>query len=423
MVPTSLLASILASAGLGALIGLIRQWSEQVTNAEDPLDFGGVRTHTFWAVLGCVGAFASRDYTPLAFPVVLAVLSAHLITLRAPSERGFRMPGSTTLAGSLLTVFTGALVLWGHTQAAVLLAATTMVMLGLKQPLHAWTRGFTAQDIRVTLQFVAITGVLLPLVPNRGMGPFEAFNPYVTWLFVVLISGLGFAGYLAMRLFGPRSGMLLTSVLGGLASSTATTLAFSRRSRTEPGHSDLYAAAVIAACTVMLPRIVVAVAVLNPTLAWALVMPLALMALPGVIYGGWFWWTHRTAEADTSVGSPALANPLSLTTAVTFALLYALIAFLVKAAAHFELTSGILPLSFVSGLTATDAISLSMAESEHTGTITLSLATQAVVLATIANSLVKGGFAIALGSPALCRRVGLVLGLTVAAGVAGMVWA
>src|SRR5690606_4429706 len=157
-----LLAPIIASAGLGALIGLIRQWSEQTEHAGNT-DFGGVRTHTLWAILGCLAGAANRDYSPFALPVVVTVVAAHLIVAQGRLA-GAASPGSTSFAASLLTLMTGALVAWGHTQTAVVVGALTMVVLGIKQPLHAWTRAFTPADIRGTLQFAAITGVILPLV-------------------------------------------------------------------------------------------------------------------------------------------------------------------------------------------------------------------------------------------------------------------
>ncbi|HEY9248481.1 MAG TPA: MgtC/SapB family protein, partial [Rariglobus sp.] len=323
-----LLGPVFASAGLGALIGLIRQWSEQ-TEHGGKTDFGGVRTHTFWAILGCLGAIASRDFIPLALPLVIVVVAAHLIVSHV-RHGDAASPGSTSFAASLLTLFAGALVAWGHTQTAVVVAALTMVLLGLKQTIHDWTRAFTPADIRGTLQFVAITGVILPLVPNRTFGPFEGFNPFATWMMVVLISGLGFTGYIAMRLFGTRAGILVTSLFGGLASSTASTLAFSRRSREEPELSGDYAFAVVAACTVMLPRVIIVVFLLSPPLALAAAPAFAAMMIPAVAFGLWQWFAHRPEKGR--VDSPAMSNPLSLATAIKFALLYAVIAFLVKAA-------------------------------------------------------------------------------------------
>ena len=411
-----LITYIIVSAGLGALIGLIRQWDEQ--SDKERGDFAGVRTHTFWAVLGCLAAFASEEHSAFALPVVLLLVPAHLIAQAAREQNGKHPPGSTSFAGALLTLFCGALVFWDQTKSAILVAATTMVMLGIKRPLHEWTKEITSRDIRATLQFVAITGVILPLVPDRDLGPFGAFNPFSTWLMVVLISGLGFAGYVAIRLIGARAGILLSGVLGGIASSTASTLAFSRRSREEGNMSEHYALAVVAACTVMLPRVLVATGLVNRNFALTLLVPFALMAVPGIAYAGWVWLRRRPGHraGDT----PKLGNPLSLSTAIKFAALYAAIGFAVTVIREQGWTQGMLPLSFVSGLTDMDAISLSIA-SDYGGEKTApDIATRAVVLAAVSNTLLKAGMAIVLGSRGLKIRIAIVLGATAALGVAWM---
>jgi uncharacterized membrane protein (DUF4010 family) len=412
-----LLVFIVVSACLGALIGLIRQWDEQT--GQQPGDFAGVRTHTFWAVLGCLGAFASEAHVPYALPIVFLLVSAHLIA-QAVTEHDHTTPGSTSFAGAMLTMFSGALVFWDEMKSAVVVAATTMVMLGLKRPIHDWTRTINARDIRATLQFVAISGVILPLVPDRDMGPFEGFNPFSTWLMVVLISGLGFAGYVAMRIVGERAGILLTGILGGLASSTATALAFSRRSREQPNAADSYALAVVAACTVMLPRVLIATGLVNANFAATLIVPFALMAVPGVAYALWVGLRKRpkTDPRDT----PELGNPLSLGTAIKFAVLYSLIAFLVKMVRALGWTQSVYPLSFISGLTDMDAISLSIAREQSSEAAAPGLATRAVVLAAVSNTLLKAGMAIAIGSPGLKARIGIVLGATAVVGVAWMLF-
>lgn len=414
-----LMLAIVTSAALGAMIGLIRQWNEQ-TAENQAAEFAGVRTFTFWSVLGCVAAFLSDGYSSAILPVVLVVAGVHFIAGRrqAATDAG----GSTTFVATLLTILVGALVNWGFNREAVLICGLTVVLLGFKRPIHAWTRNFTEADVRATLQFIAVTGVILPLVPDRALGPFGAFNPRSTWMMVVLISGIGFAGYVLMRLLKSHAGIFLTSLLGGIASSTATTLAFSRRSREDPKNSVPYAVAVAIACTVMLPRVLVTTSFLSRELSLRLLAPFALMALPGIAYAGWTLWRLRAQKGQDA--APAIGNPLSLMTAVKFALLYAGISFLVKAAAQLGyLQHGLLPLAFVSGLTDLDAISLSVAGNHRDAAIELPLAARAILTAAIANTILKTGLAVSFGSPALRRQLLVVMGLTVAAGILGLVLA
>jgi uncharacterized membrane protein (DUF4010 family) len=411
-----LLTPIIVSACLGALIGLIRQWGDQ--HEQEAKEFAGLRTHALWSVLGCVSGYAGGKQEPYVLIAAMVGVAAHLI-FPVLGHRDRQPPGSTSFAEALLTLLCGALVAWGETRAAVLIAALTMVVLGSKKPIHSWARELTTADIRGTLQFVAITGVILPLVPNRPLGPLDAFNPYSTWLMVVIISGLGFAGYVAIRVLGTRSGILLTGIFGGLASSTASTLAFSRRSRESPALSEHYALAVVAACTIMLPRVLLAVGIVNPELAVRLVTPFAIMAVPGLAFVTWVWIRRRPAHRPGD--TPALGNPLGLLTAMKFAALYALIAFLVRVFRAQGWTDGLLPLSFVSGLTDLDAIALSLAREGTDGHATT--AALAVTVAAVANTLLKAGLAVTLGSPGLRRRIAVVLGVTAAAGTAWMVFA
>lgn len=397
--------ALAAAAGCGALIGSIRQWHEQKNGSEQTVDFGGLRTHTLWALLGCLAAGF-----PWALPAVLVLVAGHLIAQRWAPGAAERNPGGTGFAAALLTVLIGALTNSGDIRVAALVTALTVVLLGLKEPIHDWTRRFTPTDIRAALQFAAITGIVLPLVPNRFVDPWELLNPFKIWLLVVFISGLGFAGYVAMRILGAKAGITVTALLGGLASSTASTLAFARQSREEPSLAKHHAFAVVVACTVMLPRMAIAAALFSPALAWSLTWPLLAMGAPALVFAIGFWLRR---PADGEIEPPAVANPLGLRAALTFAALYAIIAAVVTLATrHGWQESALLPLSFVSGLTQVDAITLSVAQSARDGAMAPEVAAHAVVVAAIANSLLKGGLAAWLGAPALRWPVVLVLAVT-----------
>jgi uncharacterized membrane protein (DUF4010 family) len=413
-----LLLATIAAAGLGAMIGLIRQWSEQSDRAR-PAEFSGLRTFTFWSVLGCVAAFLSEEYSSAVLPVVVAGVAVHL-TLKSRREDDTG-PGSTTFAATLLTLLIGALVHWQHGEAAVLVAALTVVLLGSKHHVHAWTKKFNETDIRAALQFVAITGVILPLVPNEDFGPYGGFNPYSTWMMVVIISGVGFAGYVLMRLLDARAGIIVTSLLGGLASSTATTLAFSRRSREDPASAAYYAMGVAVACTVMLPRVLVVLGLVNLPLARQLLLPFGLMAVPGIACAVLIGWRRRGEKHRTD--QPTIGNPLSLMTAIKFAAIYAVISFLVKAATGSgHLQNSLLPLAFVSGLTDLDAISLSLARNLDSGGEGLGFAARAIIVAAMANSLLKGVLAVSLGRGALRWHIAIMMACTIAAGVVAAIF-
>ncbi len=409
-----LLQSLILSASLGALIGLIRQWGDQHDAHKDDVSFAGLRTFVLWALIGYTSAFLSESYAPYCFAVALVLVGLHLVLHGISSEERTRV-GFTTGAAAIITLFLGALVYWDHLTLAVMLAALTMVTLGLKQKIHSWTRRFTDEDIRSTLQFVAVTGVVLPLVPNQGYGPYGALNPYSLWLMVVLISGLGFVGYLLIRMLGTRSGVILTGLVGGLASSTATTLAFSRESKDCPALSAGFALAIVMACTVMLARVIIILGLIYPAFIPVLWLPVLVLSVPGLLYILIVGLFHKKGKEATDI--PVLKNPLGLGIAIKFALIYGVISVLVKVFIHSDLSEGLLALSFISGLTDMDAIALSITNNLRDGIVGAELASQAIIVAAIANTVLKAGLVFALGSPQLKRHIAVAFGATVLAGV------
>ncbi|HPA19860.1 MAG TPA: MgtC/SapB family protein [Verrucomicrobiae bacterium] len=411
------IVGLLVSACLGALVGLIRQWSEQQEHAvEDEGGFAGLRTFTLMAVLGYASAVMGAGGRGIVFAIALLLVGAFLAAAQFRRGEGVQL-GHTTFVACMLTFLVGGLVHGGQVRLAVAIAAGTMVVVGSKQVTHGWTRRFTAADVRSALQFAAVTGVILPVFPDRGYGPFEAFNPHSIWMMVVLISGLGFVGYLLMRLLGARAGIVATGLVGGLASSTATALAFSRKSRAEPAMGSDCALAVTLACTVMLGRVFVLLLAVNQDVAMRCLPALVMMAFPAVIFILWLWIGRRGRK---EIETPSLSNPLGLWTSIQFALMYAGVTLLVKAAAHFQTEGGLLAVSFVSGLTDMDAIALSVGNQVGAGDVGLAPGTRAVVLGAVANTLVKCGMAVALGGGGFRRSIALVLGATAIAGLLGM---
>lgn len=406
-----LLLALVLSAGLGALVGILRQWTDWSQHHRDDA-VAGARTFALWAMLGCISTAVVPDAGPVLLVTLLGLVGAHQIVLVARLAR--HRAGATSFAAILLTILAGALVARGRFNAAIVMVAVTAIVLGVKRPVHAWTRAFTGADMRVALQFLAVTGVILPIVPDKAYGPYAAFNPYSTWLMVVLISGIGFAAYVVMRWAGERAGILIASVFGGLASSTASALAFTRRSRDEPRLAAQCAIGVIISSVIMFVRVDVIVAFFNPALAVNLITPFVVMVVPPLALAGVVWMRHRGPPA---AGVPAVANPLNLGAALKFGVLYAVIAFLVKYARGAGWHAGILPLSFVSGLSNLDAITLSLARGGgHAGAAEHTAA--ALVIATVANTVLKAGIALVFGAPLLRRWVAVALGWMAVAGVA-----
>lgn len=409
---------LLVSACLGALVGLIRQWSEQQEHAaSEETGLAGLRTFVLMAVLGYAAAFVGDGDGGITFAVVLFLVGAFMAAAQFRKGDEVRL-GHTTFVASMLTFLVGGLVRSGNMRLAVAIAAGTMVVVGAKQATHEWTRRFTARDVRSALQFAAVTGVILPVFPDRGYGPFGALNPHSIWMMVVLISGLGFLGYILMRFLGSRAGILATGVVGGLASSTATTLAFSRKSREEPAMSMDCALSVALACVMMLVRVGILLFAISQSLAARCAPALLIMAAPAVIFVIRAWLVRR--NRGEKIETPVLSNPLGLWTAIQFGALYAVVTVLVKATAHIHSQGGLFAVSFISGLTDMDAIALSVGNQVTGGAVDVTSGARAVVIGAVANTLVKGGMAMLLGAGVFRRSIGIVLGATALVGAAAM---
>ena len=405
------LRAFLISACLGALIGLERQWDNQHGGEETR---AGLRTFVLWALLGTISAFISKQFVPGFYSVGFGAL---VLILLAASRRDQPSLGLTTLSSAVMTFFLGSLVYWGDQKLSIILAVSMILVLASKRRVHAWSKNFNDEDVHSGLQFLAITGIILPLAPNHDYGPFAAFNPFKIWLMVVLVTGLGFFGYVATRLLGPRKGLGTMGILGGLTSSTVTTLAFSKQSRDRPELSSGFAMAIILASTILLARVAILVATINLNLLAVLSPGLLAMALPGLAYAAWHWMRKGESTAE----APAFANPMSLRMALQFALLFTTIVFLIRAGAAYLGDTGINLVSFISGLTDMDAIALSLTQLTTTSALALPIAAKAILIGALSNTILKSIFAVSFGTPVLRKTVLLIFAATLLCGGAA-VW-
>ncbi len=433
------LHALILSASLGALIGGVRQWMDQQVNPETPgqPNHPGIRTFTLWGVLGYLSVFFSKQFgVPYFFTasfVVFALFMGGAYMVTGGNRAAF---GLTTHTAGVLTFLSGALVGYESTVMALVITGLCMIIVGARQRVHGWTRQLTQKDLSSTLQFVAITGVILPLVPNKWYAlklsfpslegwttpaPYDVFNPYETWLMVVLIAGLGFVGYLAMRFLGTRVGIIITGVVGGIASSTATTLAMSRESRERPGIGVALALAVVLSCVVMCVRVLVMILVIDRSVFVSCLLPFALISLPGIVFLLWVVLHKRRKNAHV-MDSPDFNNPLSLSMALKFGAIYAVVAAAVKILSQLHMEGGVYTVAFFSGLLDMAAISISSAQAVAVDAMSVQTATKAVIVGAIANTIVKGALALSLGAGVFKKSVAIALGATLLAALAALVF-
>jgi uncharacterized membrane protein (DUF4010 family) len=385
---------------IGILIGLEREYARL---KEEVRAFAGVRTFPLIALLGCSAALITDLTGGWAFGVLLLLLGVLVAIAYAVDAIQGRV-GLTSEVAATVVFICGALAYWNHLELAAALGVVTFGFLTLKPQLHNLAQRISSEDLYATLKFAIISLIVLPVLPNQTYGPppFDAFNPYRTWLMVVFISGISFLGYVLIKVIGSRRGIGLTGLLGGLVSSTAVTLSFSERSQDHPDLARPFALAITLAWTMMFGRVIVEVAVLNRALLEALWLPMAAGMAAGLVFCAYYYLSQRTEEGS----DVALANPFELGPAVKFGILYAVILVVAKAARFYFQDAGLYAAAAVAGLADVDAITLSMAElAGADGGIAIPTATRAVVLAAISNTIVKGGIALSIGAVTLRRAL------------------
>ncbi|WP_275097229.1 MgtC/SapB family protein [Sedimenticola hydrogenitrophicus] len=386
---------------IGLLIGVERGWRER--KAEEGERIAGVRTYGLIGLLGGCAALLSEKVGPISLGLMFVALAGVLTAVYAVNLQRENDVGITSLVTGLLTFLLGAMAVMGEVVVASALAVVTALLLSYKPQLHRWVRTLEQKELHAGIKLLLISVVLLPALPNRGFGPWEALNPYAIWWMVVLIASISFVGYFAVKIGGARHGTLFTGLFGGLASSTALTLHFSRLSRSDRAMGPILSMGILFACGTMFPRMLLLASALNPRLFEPLLLPTLVMALLVYLPVLFYWRLHR--RQDTEMVSP-LKNPLELKTAVVFGLLLALVMLLGKALKEWFGDAGLLALAAASGVADVDAITLSLARM-RAAEVDLRVVAIGLVIAASANSLTKAGLASIIGG----GRVGLLVGI------------
>jgi uncharacterized membrane protein (DUF4010 family) len=296
-------------------------------------------------------------------------------------------------------------------------AVVAALILYLKPLLHGWLARIEPRELVAGLQLLLISAVVLPLLPNRGMGPFAALNPFAIWLFVVLLSGLSFLGYLLTKLLGARRGIALAALCGGLVSSTAVTLTFARAARDTPGAARALAAGIVAASTIMLGRVAAITVAANLPLAIRLGPALATMLAVSLLIALGLL-RHGAAAAPAS---PIFPNPFELRPALQMGALITAVMLLSKALYALIGDAGLWTVAAISGLADVDAITISAAQLGAEDAA-MRAAAVAILVAVAANTIVKGVMVAAIERGRAAVTVALAYLLTLLAGAAVLLW-
>ena len=396
------------SLGLGLLIGLQRERTDS--------HLGGIRTFPLISLFGTVCAMLARFLGWAALIGGFLAITAVLVVanyLRARSDPEHE-PGQTTEIAALLTFALGAYVVQGNWSVVFVAAGVIVILLHLKGPMHAFVRAMGDHDMKAVMQFVVITLIVLPLLPNRAYGPYKVLNPYDIWRMVVLIVGISLTGYVAYKVVGQKAGIVLGGILGGLISSTATTVSHARRSRETPEIHRLAVFVIMIASAISYARVLIEIAAVAPRHFNAMSLPLGIMLGWMLLIAGGLYFLIRGHEAKI----PEPSNPAELKSALVFGALYALVIFAVGAAKQHLGEGALYGIAIVSGLTDMDAITLSIARMVHQERIDPSSGWHLILVASLANLAFKAAAAVFLGGWRFGVRVLLAFAVGLAGGLA-----
>ena len=395
---SEILARIGLALAIGFLIGVERGWRER--DAAEGGRAAGLRTFALIGLSGGIWGLLAKSLDPIVLAAAfLAFAGAITLFKWRESEKEGNL-GATTLVAALLTFGLGAYAVLGEMSVAAAAAVATAVLLASKSWLHGWLRHLSWDELRAALILLAMSFVALPILPDRGFGPYGAVNPHDLWLMTIAIAGVSFIGYVAVRVSGAERGALIGGTAGGLVSSTVTTLDFARKAKRAPAEMRFYLAGALAASATMFFRVVAIVLVFRAGL-FALLGPPLIAA--GLVSAGIALFLDMPAKNPTPHPSEAdYRYPIELVPVLRFAALLATIMVVSRALSAAYGGQGAIALAAAAGLADVDAITLSLTELADS-VMSPANAAAAILTAVVANCLSKTVLAFFAGG----RRFGV----------------
>lgn len=380
--------------GLGLLVGLQRERTASKV--------AGVRTFPLITILGALSGLLAQHFGGWIVALALISLTGVIVIGNlAVLKEGRVDPGITTEVAMLLMFGVGAYLVVGQPEVAIAIGGGVAVLLQFKVQLHGIADKLGDNDLTAIMQFALISLVILPVLPNRTYGPYDVLNPHQVWWMVVLIVGISLGGYIIYKFFGQQAGVVLGGILGGLISSTATTVSYSRRVSKAPEISRLAGVVIMIASAVVFARVLLMIGVVArsflPIAAW----PILILFVISTLSSCWLWFSGRREHLEM----PSQENPSELKSALLFGFFYAIV--LVGAAAAKERFGdrGLYVVAGLSGLTDVDAITLSTSQLVNAGRLDGGQGWRVIVTALSTNLLFKAAAVAVLGSPQLFKRI------------------
>lgn len=398
VLPEPILAWRIAVAALcGLAVGIEREWSGHASGPG--VRFAGIRTFLIYGLLGGIaGTLGALGLWSLASVLIGSGAALAVAAFVMVARRTDAVMDATTEASALAVLALGALA--GMGQLALASGATAVIVLALveKARLHGWVHRLGELELLAALHFAVLALVILPLLPTTPLNVPGGAAPRTLWIIVLLFSALNFAGYLARKVVGASRGYGVTGLLGGLLSSTVVTLQFSRASRRRPELSGALGLGVVAACTVLMPRVLVVTAILNPAMALRLIVYLLPPIVAGAALAGFGLLLRRAEQPESGIAEQEAESPLGLWSAIQMTVAFQLILIALEYVERWWGDGGLITSAAVLGLANMDALTLAMSRLGDE-TAMLSTGALAIAVGVLTNTLLKLALTIGIGTP------------------------
>ena len=396
--------------GLGLLVGLQREITDN--------KMAGVRTFTLISILGVVAGFLTRELdNPFILPALGLSLTAFLIMANIIKVKKLKEVdiGQTTEVAALLIFAIGAYLVMGSQVIGVVLGGSLAILLYLKDHLHSFIDRLKDKDLAAIMTFAGISLVILPILPDKTYGPLDVINPRNIWFMVTLIVGISVVGYFIYKFVGKKVGIISNGILGGLISSTATTVSYARKTAESKNINKVATFVITAASAISLARVLVEVGVVIPEKLPQIILPILVEFIIMVLLCVGIFYMISKEEGQDEMPEPK--NPAQFKSALIFGLLYGLILLAVAFTKEEFGNSALYIVSIISGLTDVDAITLSLSQLMKNDGLEVSTGWRLILLASLSNLFFKGIMAAVLGTRQLAKWVAISFGISIITGL------
>lgn len=390
--------NIVLSIVLGFLIGLQREM--HIIYSQKDRDFGGTRTFAIISLLGFLSGWINKIY-PYAFVVFVTMFSLMLIAAYIINSLSSSHKGTTTEFAAMVVFLIGAMLNFSTQLLAVLLTIVVMFLLNLKEKIQDYEKNITKEDFGAAVFFLLMTFVILPVIPNEPIDPFGLINLFKIWMMVVVVSGISFFGYIAIKALKTKNGITIAGFFGGLISSTAVAMSMSRKIHENGFLAKNLAIAIALASSMMFIRADLILWAFSPALAKSLTIPCAIGLIMGLAYIIFLYLRTKYENIPSDV---EFKNPYDLKEALFMGLVFGFVLAIVELTDKYSGSYGVYAVSFISGIADVDAIILSLSSFADSG-INMNVAYNAIVVAIVSNTIAKSALVAIFGNKAVFKEV------------------